>query len=115
MPPTAELHLLRIIQEALTNVRKHSGATAATIRLGETSGWLEAVVEDDGRGFDPSAPEPNIFPRFGLSTMRERAESVGGMLEIDSGAGRGTRVTIRIPSGATAPDATAGNHAHTDS
>lgn len=98
--PEAELQLLRIIQEALANVRKHAGATTATVEFRETAGWLDTLVEDDGRGFCPDVPKPSSFPRFGISTMRERAESVGGRLAVESTVGRGTRVVVRMPSGA---------------
>jgi signal transduction histidine kinase len=93
---TAELQLLRIIQEALSNVRKHAGATIVTVHLIATDGWIEARIEDNGTGFDPAATSRSVYPRFGLSTMRERAEAVGGTLEIESSAGAGTRVVARI-------------------
>lgn len=115
LPPAAEVQLLRIVQEALANVRKHARATQARVRLRGTNGWLQATVEDDGIGFDPSAPGRGTFPRFGLATMRERAEAVGGTLEIDSAPGRGTRVTLRIPTEAAATASAGGPHAPTDS
>jgi signal transduction histidine kinase len=93
----AELQLLRIIQEGLSNVRKHAGATVVTVHLIADDGWIEARIEDNGSGFDPSAARSADYPRFGLSTMRERAESVGGTLEIESAAGRGTRIVARMP------------------
>ncbi|MBX6341981.1 MAG: GAF domain-containing sensor histidine kinase, partial [Thermomicrobiaceae bacterium] len=95
LTPMAELQLLRIIQEALSNVRKHAGATRATVRLARADGWTEATIVDNGVGFDPSAPGRSEFPRFGLTTMRERAESVGGALEIVSLPGQGTTVHVR--------------------
>ncbi len=93
----AELQLLRIIQEGLSNVRKHAGATVVTVHLIADDGWIEARIEDNGSGFDPAATRGADYPRFGLSTMRERAESVGGTLEIESGTGHGTRVVARMP------------------
>ncbi len=93
---TAELQLLRIIQEGLSNVRKHAGATVVTVHLTESNGWIEAQIEDNGAGFDPTATNRGEYPRFGLSTMRERAEAVGGSLEIESVDGRGTRVIARM-------------------
>lgn len=101
---TAELQLLRIIQEALANVRKHAAAARATVRLTSADGWVEARIEDDGIGFNERAGAPGgrlAFPRFGLATMRERAEAVRGTLAIESAAGQGTTVTVRIPEGAT--------------
>jgi signal transduction histidine kinase len=97
LPPAAELQLLRIIQEGLSNVRKHAGATVVTVHLIESDGWIEARIEDNGAGFDPAATSRADYPRFGLSTMRERAEAVGGSLEIESAAGHGTRVVARMP------------------
>lgn len=93
----AELQLLRLLQEALANVRKHASATSVTVRLRECDDSLEATVDDDGTGFNPVEPTRGSFPHFGLSTMRERAEAVGGSLTIDSTVGEGTRVTARIP------------------
>jgi signal transduction histidine kinase len=93
----AELQLLRIVQEALSNVRKHAGASHVWVRLSQQEDSVEAEVEDDGTGFDIEALGRAAFPRFGLATMRERAESVGGTLQIDSVTGRGTRVIARFP------------------
>jgi nitrate/nitrite-specific signal transduction histidine kinase len=100
LPPSAELQLLRIIQEALANVRKHAGAQHVDIlvrNIDHTT--LETVIADDGHGFDPAyvRPEGDLQPHFGLSTMRERAESVGGRLEVISAPGEGTRVVVRVP------------------
>jgi signal transduction histidine kinase len=96
--PSIELQLLRIIQEALANARKHSGAKTVQVQLGQEDGFIVAGVEDDGSGFDPSIRSRAAFPRFGLAIMRERAESIGGTLEIDTSPGRGTRVKIRVPT-----------------
>lgn len=97
LPPLAELQLLRIIQEALANTRKHASASAVAVRFAALDGWIEATVADDGVGFDPSMIGRSTFPRFGLATMRERGESVGGSVEIDSNPDSGTRVRIRMP------------------
>lgn len=107
LPAAAEVQLLRIVQEALTNVRKHAGASHVAVRLTEANGWVQATVEDDGVGFDQSALGRAAPARFGLGTMRERAEIVGGTLAIDSAPGRGTRVTVCLPTTATTggPDA----------
>ena len=98
LSPTIELQLLRIIQEALANVRKHSGASVVRVHLKPAAGRLVATIEDDGSGFDPTIRSRAAFPRFGLAIMRERAESIGGSLEIDSAPGGGTRVKIRVPT-----------------
>lgn len=94
-----EVQLLRIIQEALANVRKHAGATRAEIRLAVSDGCLEASVTDDGGGFDPDALGRTAVPRFGLATMRERAEAIGGTLKVASTPGGGTRVAASVPVG----------------
>ena len=90
--PEAEVQLMRVIQEALTNVRKHADARKACVSLDQQDG-LRITIEDDGKGFDPSALD-NDRDRFGLFTMRERVERVGGRLEIDSVPGGGTRVCV---------------------
>jgi signal transduction histidine kinase len=92
LAPEAEVQLMRVIQEALTNVRKHAGARSACVRLeqGET---LQITVEDDGNGFEPDSPDRSD-DHFGLFTMRERVERVGGRLVIDSRLGKGTRVSV---------------------
>lgn len=97
----AEVQLLRIIQESLANVRKHARATQVEVRLGTAGETLAAVIHDDGAGFDPARLGRSDFPRFGLATMRERAEGVGGALVVDSLPGEGTTVTVHIPAAGT--------------
>jgi two-component system sensor histidine kinase UhpB len=93
--PDVELALYRILQEALGNVLQHSGATHVQVRLARTNGHIELSVQDDGRGFAPSASaRPDSLGLFG---MQERAAYVGGAVEIESEPGRGTRVTVAIP------------------
>jgi len=94
-PPGVRTTAFRIVQEALANVRRHAGARSVEIGLGERGGGLHVVVRDDGRGFDPSAPEEP--GHLGLRAMRERAELVGGRLRIESGPGRGTTVEVWLP------------------
>ena len=98
LPETGELQLLRIIQEALANVRKHAGAIRATVALKLGKGWVEARISDDGQGFDPVASARSATPRFGLTTMRERAEAVGGILTVETSTGEGTTVTVQLPT-----------------
>lgn len=95
--PEAEVQLVRVIQEALTNVRKHSGASTATVRLENRDGQLEITIEDDGCGFDATRIERQEGRSFGMQSMRERVERAGGALLIDSAPGRGTRVIVRLP------------------
>ena len=92
----AELQLLRIVQEALTNVRKHASATQAWVSLRINDGVLELTVGDNGKGFDVEDHGLNHRSRFGLSTMRERAEAIGAEFNLDSEPGTGTRVTVRL-------------------
>ncbi|HVR43414.1 MAG TPA: GAF domain-containing sensor histidine kinase [Thermoanaerobaculia bacterium] len=92
-----ELQLVRIVQEALTNVRKHARASEVSVELRQIQDGVRLTVSDDGTGFDPENRRRSEFPRFGIATMRERAESVGGRLEIDAAPGRGTRVTATLP------------------
>jgi two-component system nitrate/nitrite sensor histidine kinase NarX len=100
LPAASEIQLIRVIQEALTNVRKHARATRARVRLASAeAGTLTIVVEDDGRGFDPSASPARRDGGYGLETMRERMQLAGGSLRIDSQPGRGTRVIAIVPDG----------------
>jgi signal transduction histidine kinase len=97
VPPKVEIQLLRIVQEALANVRKHAQATKVRIQLKRVNGGLTLSVEDDGVGFDLSALGRSQFPRFGLATMRERAESVGGTIDFETSPGKGTLVLLHFP------------------
>jgi len=97
VPPGVELQLIRIVQEALTNVRRHARATAAKVDIRRRDGQVIGSVTDDGVGFNPEARPRSDFPRFGLSTMRERAESVGGRLRVVSMPGKGTTVAFELP------------------
>jgi two-component system NarL family sensor kinase len=103
LQPSAEVGLLRIVQEALNNAARHSGARRVDVVVGRRDGALELSVSDDGSGFDSdTAPQPGSF---GLVGMGERARLAGGSLEVSTAPGQGTRVTVRLPLGgeATAP------------
>jgi signal transduction histidine kinase len=91
LKPVLQVALYRITQEALNNVAKHAGASQATVDLHCRSGYVALNISDDGCGFDPGDIRPD---RIGMGIMRERAESVGAVLEIDSQPGRGTRVLV---------------------
>ena len=91
------VQVIRIIQEALTNARRHARASHAWVRIYWLDGCLFVSVEDDGQGFDPSGPLPEGQSHFGLQVMRERAEKVCGHLIVDSRPGGGTRVLLRLP------------------
>jgi two-component system, NarL family, sensor histidine kinase UhpB len=87
----AGIEMVRIVQEALTNIRRHSGARRATITLGAADDEMWIEVEDDGRGFGAGNP-----PGMGLTGMRERALAIGGELEVESEENVGTRVRLRV-------------------
>lgn len=95
--PGTELQLIRIIQESLTNVRKHSKATTAGVEIRRRNGRLHLVVSDNGVGFAQVTRSRSFFPRFGLATMRERAESIGGTFTVEGTPGAGTVVRVEIP------------------
>ena len=92
LPGNIETTLYRVVQEALTNVVKHSGAANVGIVLGRTPDRATAVVEDDGHGFSAGGPHEGI----GLAGMRERLVIIGGKLEIES-SGAGTTVRAEVP------------------
>ena len=94
VPPAVALCLYRVAQEALHNVVKHSGASAASVSLAAGDGELHLAVEDEGRGFDVAAAHRDSL---GLANMRERVRSVGGRLEVSSAPGRGTRIEVNAP------------------
>ena len=97
LPARAELQLLRIVQEALSNVRKHAAAESASVRLRIDGDRLTVEVADDGKGFDPEQPVRSGWPRFGFQTMEERAKAIGGRFEIRSRPGAGTTVGVSVP------------------
>lgn len=97
LPRSTEIQLMRIIQEALSNVRKHAHAEDVTIRFATANETLAIEVADDGAGFDKDSLAPTGWPRFGLQTMRERAEAIGGKFVVDSAPRKGTRVTVEVP------------------
>lgn len=96
LSPDAELAIYRIMQEALSNVIRHSGASQVSIDLELTDRAVVLRIEDDGRGFDPADAE-NGDRGLGLFGMRERASFIGGRLGIVSRTGRGTRVELNVP------------------
>ena len=92
-----EQNILRIAQEAVTNVVKHSGAKNIRIHIQLDARNLVLTVEDDGRGFEPSGAFVGVGGHFGLLGMRERAERLGGELDLSSEPGAGTQVRITVP------------------
>ena len=92
LPEAVQVALFRVVQEALTNVVRHSGATSVSIVATARGSRVRLVVDDDGRGFDPSAPTE----RLGLAGIRERVELLGGGLRIESSPGGGTAVVVDL-------------------
>jgi signal transduction histidine kinase len=97
MPVTAKVQSLRIIQEALTNARKHASADHVGVALEKKNGTAIIRVEDNGCGFMLSRLLRPDFSRYGLRTMRERAQAVGGTLRIESAPGVGTCIIASLP------------------
>jgi signal transduction histidine kinase len=91
-----ELCLFRVAQEALTNVARHSGTTAARVTLRQVDGGLVLAVDDDGVGFDTTNPKQDHS--LGLASMRERVRLVNGTLDIESAPGRGTTLVAWVPT-----------------
>jgi two-component system nitrate/nitrite sensor histidine kinase NarX len=98
LPASTELQVLRIVQECLTNIRKHSQAGSARILLRALRGGGEhyILIEDDGIGFDETKIEPVGGQHLGLSILRDRAGQINGEITIDSEPGDGTRVTLQF-------------------
>jgi len=106
LPSDAETALYRIAQEALTNVAKHARARNVDVILERRADTVLLIIEDDGVGFDPAAAG-GAGQGFGLLGMQERAGLVGASIEIESSAGKGTTVLVRMAAGArtgSAPD-----------
>jgi signal transduction histidine kinase len=93
--PNVKAQLIRIVQEALTNIRKHAQASGVTLSAFERDGAVILEVRDNGRGFAPEETQP--ASQYGLRSMRERAESIGADFQIISTPGAGTTVRLRIP------------------
>lgn len=98
-PPDVSLQLIRIIQEALTNVRKHAQANKASIHFTREAHHWRISIEDHGTGFDSRVTQSEGCRFLGLHIMRERAEGISAEFQVDSQPGIGTCVTIRIPFG----------------
>lgn len=99
LSPELKTTLYRIVQEAIVNAARHAQCTRIGVLLQTQNGQIVAIVEDDGVGFDPAAVlEPDMEgARLGLFGMRERAELVGGVLEVESAPGQGCAVYVRVP------------------
>ncbi len=96
-PAHVENALFRIAQEALTNVAKHARTNQVTVMVDSLGDALRLVVTDKGVGFDPTKHAEAEERRWGLLTMCERAEAIGGQCHVESNPGQGTRVTAEVP------------------
>ena len=93
IPPRVSFEMLRVVQEALNNVRKHASAHRILVTVDQRRTSVVLTVRDDGVGFDPSVANDG----YGRQSMSERAQSIGGRLTVASAPGRGTTVTLRVP------------------
>lgn len=100
-----ETHLTYIIREALSNARRYSGEKDAHLTIKVDDEFVQAVVEDHGVGFEYRGPERRKGSHFGMMIMRERAEQVGGSVEVESAPSKGTRITVRLPRNLSAEGA----------
>jgi len=95
LPTEVRSTAYRVVQEALTNVVKHADAETASVIVGRRNGNFSAIIEDDGSGFDTR--QTGEGPHFGIIGMRERADLIGGSLDIESVPGKGTTVRLEVP------------------
>jgi two-component system sensor histidine kinase DegS len=96
-PTTIEVTLFRILQEALKNVETHAKATAVRVELTKRATQLRLSIQDNGRGFTPRTQQLPKKRQFGLIVMRDRAELLGGQMQLFSEHGRGVRLIVTIP------------------
>lgn len=94
LPPALETTIFRIVQESLSNIRKHAGASTASVSVMRAGGVVTVRVMDDGRGFDPASVPAE---RFGLEGIRQRSRLFKGTCRIDSAPGRGTTIEASLP------------------
>ncbi|HKB28707.1 MAG TPA: sensor histidine kinase, partial [Candidatus Limnocylindrales bacterium] len=99
LPSRTGAELIRIVSEALTNVRKHADATVVRVNASWGRSTFEVSVADNGKGFDPTSVDGTTF---GIVGMRERAELIGADVEIQSRHGDGTKIVLRMPGRAAA-------------
>jgi PAS domain S-box-containing protein len=100
LPQEVSLCLFRVLQEALHNAARHSGANRIEVQLAENSGAVHLIVSDSGKGFDIEAARRSRG--LGLTSMQERVRLVGGRIAIDSKSGAGTTIRVCVPFGRTA-------------
>lgn len=97
LAPEYEIQVLHIVQEALSNVRKHAGATRVDVEI-KRNGSHVIIIRDNGKGFDPNDLRDKTETHIGLKIMRERAHRIGGQLEVITEPGQGTEVRLKLPT-----------------
>ena len=96
LSPRAEVQLLRVVQEALTNTRKHSRAKRVSVRIDCLGQGVTLTIEDDGVGFDPATVVSSLEGGFGMKSMRERVEQIGGSIDVHTAPNEGTAIVVRL-------------------
>ena len=97
IPPETVMQILRIVQEALTNVLKHAKTTEVCVTLNSADGFIELSITDQGSGFDASRLGQTSYPHFGMDSMRERVDELGGTFKVIAKPAAGTEVIVSIP------------------
>ena len=97
IPKEKEINLIRILQEAVSNILKHSGATRITINILNSQSRIKFLIEDNGKGFDIDQNPEKYAKGLGLRGMNERANILGGSIKIESTPGKGTKLLLEIP------------------
>jgi two-component system sensor histidine kinase UhpB len=110
--PEVELACYRITQEAVNNTMRHADARWLRVAFSGDAESIRLEVQDDGLGFDPQSPRPGPGLGLGLEGMAERAELLGGRLEVSSLPGRGTRVVARFPAPEPEPESGSAGRRH---
>ena len=95
--PNVRIHILNIIKEALNNVRKHAEAENLFLTCDIEENNLTVIISDDGKGFENKHMKDKARQSFGLKIMHERVSEMGGILDIDSKPGKGSRIRLRVP------------------
>ena len=106
LPPDVQVQVLHVVQEALSNVRKHARATRVNVRVQRHPEW-RFEVQDNGIGFDAGRSLAPDSLHVGLRILRERAEGISARVEVQSAPGAGTTVCIELPHNASATSGTA--------
>ncbi|OYV34391.1 MAG: histidine kinase, partial [Thiomonas sp. 20-64-5] len=96
LDPDVQIQVLHVLQEALSNVRKHARASCVAVEVASLPRW-RFVVSDDGQGYDSQILQADAQAHVGLQIMRERAAQIGGTLHIESAPAKGTQVILELP------------------